>query len=55
MRWARSLRLRLRTLFRGGRVEQELTEEFQYHLERTINEYVASGMLVSAARAQALL
>jgi hypothetical protein len=30
---------------RGGRVEQELTEEFQYHLERTIDEYVASGML----------
>ena len=54
MRWARSLRLRLRTLCRGGRVEQELTEEFQYHLERTIDEYVASGMPVSAARSQAL-
>ena len=54
MRWVRSLRLRLRTLFRGGRVEQELTEELQYHLDRTIDEYVASGMPLSAARAQAL-
>jgi hypothetical protein len=54
MRFARSLRLRLRTLFRGGRVERELTEEFQYHLERTIDEYAASGMPLSAARAQAL-
>jgi predicted permease len=54
MRWARHLRLRLRTLFRGGRVEQELTEEFQYHLERMIDEYVHSGLPRSAARAQAL-
>ena len=54
MRFAQRLRLRLRTLFRGDRVEQELTEEIQYHLERTIDEYVASGMPLSAARAQAL-
>jgi putative ABC transport system permease protein len=48
------LRLRLRSLLRGGRVEQELTEEFQYHLERTIDDYVASGQSPSAARSQAL-
>jgi putative ABC transport system permease protein len=54
MLWARRVRLRLRTLFRGGRVEQELTDEFQYHLERTIDQYVASGVPLSAARSQAL-
>lgn len=53
MRWARSIRLRLRTFLHGGRVEQELTEEFQYHFERTVDEYVASGMPLSTARAQA--
>jgi predicted lysophospholipase L1 biosynthesis ABC-type transport system permease subunit len=54
MRWTRTLRLRLRSLLRGGRVEQELTEEFQDHLERTIDEYVASGQSPSAARSHAL-
>jgi predicted permease len=54
MRWTRTLRLRLRALLRGDRVEQELTEEFQYHLERTIDEYVASGHSPAAARSQAL-
>jgi putative ABC transport system permease protein len=54
MGWTRTLRLRLRSLFRSGRVERELTEEFQYHLERTIEEYVASGLSPSLARSQAL-
>ncbi len=33
MRWTRKLRLRLRSLFRSGRVEEELSDELQYHLE----------------------
>jgi hypothetical protein len=54
MGWTRTLRLGLRSLFRSGRVEQELAAEFQYHLERTVDEYVASGLPPSAARSQAL-
>src|SRR5687768_15628365 len=53
-RWVRRYRLRLRSLLRSGRVEQELTEEFRYHLERTTDEYVASGLSPSDARSQAL-
>lgn len=54
MRWTRRFRLRLRSLFRGNRVEQELAEEFQYHLERMIDQYVATGASPSDARARAM-
>jgi len=54
MRWARTLRLRLRSLFRSGRVEQELDEELRYHLQRLQDDYVAAGMAASDARAAAL-
>jgi predicted permease len=54
VRWVNKCRLRLRSLLRSGRVEQELTEEFRYHVERTTDEYVASGLSPSDARAQAL-
>jgi putative ABC transport system permease protein len=54
MRCVQRVRVRLRSLLRGGRVEQELTEEFQYHLERTTDEYVAFGVSRSEARSQAL-
>ena len=33
-RWLYTVPLRLRSLFRRERVEQELEEELQYHLER---------------------
>jgi len=33
MRWVHNLRLRLRSLFRRSRVEQELNAELQFHLE----------------------
>jgi hypothetical protein len=52
MRWTQRFRLRLRSLFRGNRVEQELAEEFQYHLERMIDQYVATGASPSDARAR---
>ena len=44
MRWTRTVRLRLRSLFRAGRVDRELAEELQYHLQRAIDEYVAAGL-----------
>ena len=33
-RWATAVRLRLRSLFLGARVEGELQEELAYHFER---------------------
>jgi putative ABC transport system permease protein len=54
MRWARTVRLRLRSLFRGNRVERELDEELQYHLQRAIDEYAAAGATPSEARIEAL-
>jgi hypothetical protein len=37
------LRLRLRSLFLRTRVERELDEELEYHLERQIQEHIAAG------------
>jgi putative ABC transport system permease protein len=54
MRRTRKLRLRLQSLFRGRRAEQELTEELQYHLERLIEDHVAAGALPRDARYAAL-
>ena len=36
MRWLTQLQLRMRALFRGGRVEEEMDEEIRYHLDRQI-------------------
>src|SRR5262245_27412619 len=44
------LRFRLRWLFRRGRVEQELDEELQYHLDREIEESLQKGMGSEEAR-----
>jgi len=52
-RWLHSFRLRLRSLFRRNQVEQELSEELQYHLELKTKEYAASGMPVEDARRKA--
>src|SRR5262245_56102114 len=46
--------LRLRSLFRRERVEQELDEEVRYHLERKIEDLVARGMSPQEARHAAL-
>lgn len=48
------VRMRLRTLFRRSRVEQELDEELRYHVEQQIEENIASGMSADAARRAAL-
>src|SRR5262249_43691183 len=44
----------LRSLFRRARVERELDEELQYHLERQIEENLAKGMTAEEARYAAL-
>jgi predicted permease len=53
-RWIYTVPLRLRSLLRRGRVEQELDEELGYHLERQIEENVARGMSSEEARYAAL-
>ena len=54
MRLANILRLRFRSLFSRSKVEEELDEELRYHLERQVDENVASGMSRDEARSSAL-
>lgn len=54
MRLPRVFQLRLRTLVARRRVQAELDEEFQYHLDRQIDENVAAGMSPAEARIAAL-
>jgi len=54
MRWADILRLRLRSLFWRTRLERELDEELRYHLDRQVEENLASGMTRREARYAAL-
>ncbi len=49
-RWISKLSLRLRTLFRRTRVEEELREEFRFHLDHQIREYVGQGLSEEEAR-----
>src|SRR5436305_14232888 len=49
-----TLPLRLRSILRRGRVEQELDEELQFHLEHKIEEGIARGLSPRAARNEAL-
>jgi predicted permease len=54
MRWIYKLPLRLRSLFRKKRVEQELSDELRFHLEKLIEENVAKGTPPEEARYAAL-
>ena len=54
MRWIYKLPLRLRSLFKRGRVEQELSEELRFHLKKLIEERIARGMTPEEARYAAL-
>src|SRR5258708_21936148 len=54
MRLRSIFRHRCRSLFARKKVERELDEELQYHMERQTEEYVASGMSVEDARYAAL-
>jgi predicted permease len=52
--WFYSIPLRLRSLFHRTRVEQELDEELQYHLDHKIEEFQTQGMSARQARLAAL-
>jgi len=52
--WIYTIPLRLRSLFRRKRVEEELDEEFRYHLEQQIEEHLAGGLDPREARLAAL-
>jgi len=52
--WLYTIPLRLRSLFRGRNVEQELSEELQFHLEHKIEEGIARGLSPEEARYAAL-
>ncbi len=54
MRFIYKLPLRFRSLFRKTRVEQELSEELRFHLEKLIEENVAKGLAAEEARYTAL-
>ena len=54
MRFLSVLRLRFRSLFFRTRVEQELDEELQYHLDRELEQNIAAGMTAEDARYAAL-
>lgn len=38
------MHLRLRSLFKRSRVESELDDELQFHLEKQVEENIAAGM-----------
>jgi len=54
MRWFYKLALRFRSLFKRRRVEQELSDELRFHVERLVEEKVARGMTPAEARYAAL-
>jgi predicted permease len=54
MRWLDKLRLRIRSLFRRGRMDNELERELQEHFQRQIDENIENGMAPEEARLAAL-
>ena len=52
--WWFTAPLRLRSIFRRRRVEQELDEELQFHLEHKIEEGIAQGLPPDEARRRAM-
>jgi len=53
-RWLYIVPLRLRSLLRRDRVEDELQEELQFHIDRLTDDHIARGLTPDAARAAAL-
>src|SRR5437868_15264832 len=51
--WLFTIPLRLRSLFRWTRADQELDEELRDHLDRKTEEYVAQGMTRDEAHRRA--
>ena len=54
MRWIYKLPLRLRSIFHKTRVEDDLSEELRFHLEKQIEQNIAKGMSTKEARYAAL-
>lgn len=52
--WVYAIPLRLRSVLRHKKVEQELDEELQYHIEQLTKANVAKGMSPDAARYAAM-
>jgi predicted permease len=52
--WWFTAPLRLRSILRGRRVERELNEELQFHLEHKIAEGIANGLSAKEARHAAM-
>ena len=52
--WLSTLPLRIRSLARRDRVEQELDEELRFHLEARIRDSIANGMTPRESRRKAL-
>lgn len=52
--WWFTLPLRLKSIFRRNRMEQELAEELQFHLENKIEEGIAAGLSPQEARYRAM-
>jgi predicted permease len=51
--WLYTIPLRLRSIFLRDRVEQELDDELQFHLERQVMEDIARGLTPEQARREA--
>jgi predicted permease len=54
MRWSYKVPLRFRSLFRKTRVERDLSDELRFHLDKLIEDKIASGMAPDEARYAAL-
>ena len=54
MRWLLRLKLRLRSLAQRSRIEQEIEEEFQFHLDHRIEQEIAAGKSADEAKAIAM-
>src|SRR5438477_7135447 len=54
MRWIHKVPLRFRSLFRNASVEDELSDELRFHLEKLTEEKISKGMTAQQARYAAL-
>lgn len=54
MRWMDGLAVRLRSLLKRERIEQEMDAELRFHLDQQIEQHLAAGMRIEEARSSAL-
>jgi putative ABC transport system permease protein len=54
-RWIYTIPLRLRSLFRRERIDQELDDELHFHIEQKTKDNLARGMTPQEARRQSLV